>query len=151
MQPQQMYNQMPGYAPAMQYVGAGVGVRFLALLIDGIIISVVAGIINVVTASGGDTSRIAVSGSITGLLAIIYFIVMEATMGATVGKLALGLRVVRLDGAPISWGESIVRNLLRIVDGLFVYLVGAIIIWNTARHQRLGDIVSHTLVIKKNR
>jgi uncharacterized RDD family membrane protein YckC len=149
MQPQQMYDQMPGYAPAMQYVG--VGPRFLALLIDGIIVGVVAGIINVAAGSGGDPSRIVVSGSITGILAILYFIVMEATMGATVGKLVMGLRVVRDNGAPISWGESIVRNLLRIVDGLFAYLVGAIIIWNTARRKRLGDLAAHTVVVKKNR
>ena len=59
---QQMYNQMPGYAPSMQYVG--VGRRFLAVLIDGIIIGIVAGIINGVAATGADTSRIIVSGSI---------------------------------------------------------------------------------------
>ncbi len=144
-----MYNQAPGYAPAMQYVG--VGPRFLAILIDGIIIGVVAGIINGVSGMGTDPSRLAVSGSISGLLALAYFIVMEATTGATVGKLALGLRVVREDGAPIGWGGSIVCNLLRIIDGLFVYLVGAIIVWNSAHRQRLGDKVAHTVVIKKNR
>lgn len=148
-----MQSQMPGQipyqqqAPAIAYVG--VGPRFLAILIDGIIISVIAGIINAIGAGGtADVGRIAVSGSISGVLALAYFIVLEATMGATLGKRLLGLRVVKDDGSPIGWGGSIIRNLLRIIDGLFVYLVGAIIIWNTARRQRLGDILAHTVVIK---
>jgi len=146
----QVPNQM-GYAPAMQYVG--VGSRFLAVLIDAIIVGIVAGIINVVVAGGSHDAATAttVSGSVFGALYIVYTIVMEGTMGATVGKLALGLRVVKEDGAPIGWGDSIIRNLLRIVDGLVAYLVGAIFIWNSPRKQRLGDRIAHTVVIKKQR
>jgi len=146
-----MQSQMPGQIPyqqaqAMAYVG--VGPRFLAILVDSIIIGVIAGIINAITGSGVDAGHIAVSGSIFGVLAFVYFFVLEATMGATLGKRLLGLRVVKEDGSPIGWGGSIIRNLLRIIDGLFVYLVGAIIIWNTSRRQRLGDILGHTVVVK---
>ena len=129
-------------APATQYVG--VGPRFLAVLIDGIILGIVAGLLVAVFGSqqGG------LAGGLVGILAIAYFIVMEATRGATVGKMAMGLRVVRMDGTPISWSESIIRNLLRIVDGLFGYLVGAIFIWTSPLKQRLGDKVAHTVVVK---
>jgi hypothetical protein len=45
------------------------------------------------------------------------FVVMEALFMGTVGKFLLALRVVKADGLPIAGRESIVRNVLRIVDG----------------------------------
>ena len=149
-----MQSQMPGQypyqqqaaVPAMAYVG--VGPRFLALLIDAIIVGVVIGVLTGIGAATRDAALISIFSLIGSLLAILYFFVLEATMGATLGKRLMGLRVVKEDGSPISWTESIIRNLLRIVDGLFGYLVGAIIVWNTQRRQRLGDIVAHTVVVK---
>ncbi len=144
---QQPYGQQQGYGQAYgqaQQQYAGVGVRFLAVLIDGIILGVVGGLLSFVFRNAPG-----LGGSIVGILAIVYFIVMEATQGATLGKMALGLRVVKMDGSPISWTESVVRNLLRIIDGLFVYLVGAIFVWTSPLKQRLGDRVAHTVVIRK--
>jgi len=74
---------------------------------------------------------------------------LEATQGATLGKRILGLRVVKIDGSPIGWSESIIRNLLRIIDGLFAYLVGAILIWTSPQRQRLGDRVAKTVVVRR--
>ncbi len=139
---QQPYGQQPQYGqPQLQY--AGVGPRFLAVLIDTIIIGVVAGILSAIFRNSG------LSGGVTGLLTLAYFIVMEATQGATLGKMALGLRVVKTDGSPITWTDSLIRNLLRIIDGLFVYLVGAIFIWTSPLKQRLGDRAAHTVVVKR--
>jgi uncharacterized RDD family membrane protein YckC len=127
-------------APQLQYVS--VGPRFLAVLIDTIILAIVNGIIGVALHNGGAV------GGISAVIAIAYYIIMEATQGATVGKMVLGLRVVRIDGAPISWNESVIRNLLRIVDGIAAYLVGAILVWNSPTRQRLGDRVAKTVVIR---
>ncbi len=138
------YQQGVSAQAQIQYVG--VGPRFLALLIDAIIIGVVGGILGVIFRNSPG-----LSGGVTGLLALAYFIVLEATQGATLGKMALGLRVTRTDGAPISWTESIIRNLLRIIDGLFVYLVGAILIWTSPLKQRLGDRVAKTIVVRRPR
>jgi uncharacterized RDD family membrane protein YckC len=138
------YQQGVSAQAEMQYVG--VGPRFLALLIDAIIIGVVGGILGAIFRNSPG-----LSGGVTGLLALAYFIVLEATQGATLGKMALGLRVTRTDGAPISWTESIIRNLLRIIDGLFVYLVGAILIWTSPLKQRLGDRVAKTVVVRRPR
>src|SRR6266699_3284276 len=139
---QHPYGQQPQYGqPQLQYVG--VGPRFLAVLIDTIIIGVVAGILSAIFRNSG------LSGGVTGLLTLAYFIVMEATQGATLGKMALGLRVVKTDGSPITWTDSLIRNLLRIIDGLFVYLVGAIFIWTSPLKQRLGDRAAHTVVVKR--
>jgi uncharacterized RDD family membrane protein YckC len=139
---QQQYGQQPQYGqPQLQPVG--VGPRFLAVLIDTIIIGVVAGILSAIFRNSG------LSGGITGLLTLAYFIVMEATQGATLGKMALGLRVVKTDGSPITWTDSLIRNLLRIIDGLFVYLVGAIFIWTSPLKQRLGDRAAKTIVVRR--
>ena len=139
----QYQQEIPAQAQ-IQYVG--VGPRFLAILIDSIIIGVVGAILGVIFRNSPG-----LSGGATGFLALAYFIVLEATQGATLGKMALGLRVTRTDGAPISWTESIIRNLLRIIDGLFVYLIGAILIWTSPLKQRLGDRVAKTVVVRRPR
>jgi uncharacterized RDD family membrane protein YckC len=83
------------------------------------------------------------------LIWLTYFTVLEAISGATLGKRAMGLRVTRVDGGPISWGASLGRNLLRVVDGLpFLYLLGVIVIAISGRDQRLGDMAAGTLVVR---
>lgn len=139
---QQQYGQQPYGQAQLQYVG--VGLRFLAVLIDSIILAVVAGILSFLFRGAPG-----LSGFLTAIIAIGYFIVMEATQGATLGKMALGLRVVKTNGAPITWTDSIIRNLLRIIDSLFFYLVGAILIWTSPLKQRLGDRAANTVVVRR--
>ncbi|WP_251279400.1 RDD family protein, partial [Enterobacter hormaechei] len=56
-----------------------------------------------------------------------YPIVCEARWGRTLGKRALGLRVLARDGAPVGWMAAITRNLLRTVDMLpFGYALGLV-------------------------
>jgi uncharacterized RDD family membrane protein YckC len=68
--------------------------------------------------------------------------------GSTPGMRRLGLRVVRLDGGQPSLRDYLVRWLLFAVDGLFLYLVGVVLIIVTPRHQRFGDIVARTVVVR---
>ena len=68
--------------------------------------------------------------------------------GATPGKRMLGLRVVRESGAPISFGQSLLRNLMRAADILpFAYGFGLVSCMFTKKFQRLGDLVAGTLVV----
>ncbi|GCE08600.1 RDD family protein [Dictyobacter aurantiacus] len=133
------------YAPqAISQERVGIGLRLVAVIIDGIIIGIITGILNFIF-----RGQPVLSSSFGGLIFFLYYIIMEATSGSTLGKKALGLKVVREDGAPISWTESIIRNLLRIIDALpFAYIVGAIIIATSSQKQRLGDKVAHTVVVK---
>ena len=109
---------------APQYVG--VGRRLLALIIDVIIMTIISALIILILtysfpASLDAIQRVERPGSVSttqSLAVFIYFIVMEALWGATLGKMALGIRIVKVDGAPIGLGSSIVRNLLRIIDNL---------------------------------
>jgi uncharacterized RDD family membrane protein YckC len=81
----------------------------------------------------------------------LYYVGMEATSGATLGKMLVGIKVVRVDGStPIGWGPAVIRNVLRIVDGLFVYLVGAILVLTSPTKQRLGDRIAGTVVVRRS-
>ncbi len=122
----------------------GVGLRAVAIIIDIIILCIV--IVPLSLLAGQSTAV----HLVVGLIGLAYWVVLEALKGATLGKMAMGLRVVKLvDGGAISWKESIIRNLLRIIDGFFFYLVGAIIVWITKDKQRLGDLAAGTIVVKK--
>lgn len=77
-----------------------------------------------------------------------YYVLLEAALGATFGKLAAGIRVRSADGGRVGIGASLIRNLLRIVDGIGVYLVGGVVALLTKRKQRLGDLAARTVVIE---
>jgi uncharacterized RDD family membrane protein YckC len=68
--------------------------------------------------------------------------------GATPAMRWLGLRIVTLDGRPPGLRDYLTRWLLSVVDGLFFGLVGAIFIATTPLHQRMGDIVARTVVVR---
>jgi uncharacterized RDD family membrane protein YckC len=83
-------------------------------------------------------------------LVLLYYFALEATFGQTVGKLLVGLRVVRTDGGRPSVAAIAVRTLVRVVDWLpFLYLVGFIAMQVTGeRRQRLGDLAARTGVAR---
>ncbi len=67
--------------------------------------------------------------------------------GTTPGKRLLGIEVRNLDGTPVSWSSSVVRNLLRVVDFLPLFWVtGIAFLSGTRDFQRLGDIAAGTIV-----
>lgn len=77
-----------------------------------------------------------------------YFLVWEATLGRSPGKMAVGLRVVTTSGRPIGWRAAALRNLLRAADLLPVgYIAGLVSMTLSSRFQRLGDLVAGTMVV----
>jgi len=155
---------IPPRAPVNETNTRNIGVRVVAYIIDFVIIAVVQGFVGfaagfVVTlsvmASGGNPETAAESTAVTLGMYFIgatiffgYYIIMEATLGWTLGKRVFGLRVVNEDGELISWGQSIARNLMRLVDLLFWGLVGIVSMNTSALRQRLGDRVAGTYVIR---
>ena len=78
-----------------------------------------------------------------------YFVVFEGLTARTLGKFLLGLKVVKLDGGRYDWKAVLLRNVLRVVDGLPVlYIVGLVTVAVTQRNQRLGDLAAGTLVVR---
>jgi uncharacterized RDD family membrane protein YckC len=78
-----------------------------------------------------------------------YFILLEGFFSTTPGKIMLGIKIISLNNGSISMKQSLIRNAGRLADGLFMHLVGIIVIIKNPRKQRLGDIWAKTIVIKK--
>lgn len=132
----------------------GVGLRALAIIIDSLIFVLASCCVLLIVAlgSGGEFETTGgpawiINGFFT-LIYLAYFIVLESRSGATLGKRVLKLKVVKVDGSPIDMREAVIRNLLRFIDGLLVYLVGAILIWTSPNKQRLGDRLANTVVVR---
>ena len=147
------------FATALPY--QGVAIRFVAQLVDVIILGVVfwllgftgAGTITIDAA----TAQVTIS-PLFGLLmlidviiAFLYFTVLEGWNGQTVGKMVVKIKVVRKeDNSSISYAEAATRTMLRIIDLIpFIapYLLAAVLIWSSEGKQRLGDRVAHTVVV----
>ena len=71
--------------------------------------------------------------------------------GQTPGKRLMQIRVVSVDGQPITGMQAVLRNVLRAIDSVFFYQVGLWAAMFTDRFQRLGDLASGTMVIIEQR
>lgn len=129
--------------------------RAVALIVDSILLGIVGAVL------AGGLTAVAFSGSnatgmlggllapVFGLLSLIYFVALEARDGQTLGKKLMNIRVVNDDGTPLDLVDSLVRNVLRIVDALpTLYIVGIIAILVTEKGQRVGDLAAGTVVRK---
>ena len=141
---------------------AGVGSRFLAIAIDTLIQAGAALVIILVAAMAGiiGVFRFVPQGNLWGLALLIglmfllysgYFAVFEIIWsGQTPGKRAIGIRVIKDTGRPLSPSESIGRNLLRVVDQIpGFYAVGVITAMLNKQNRRLGDFVAGSLVVRE--
>jgi len=137
---------------------AGVGSRALALLADLLLLFLAWVTVLLLWSLRGDllstvqgfsgALRLATAGLFFGS-GWCYDLCFELWGGGrTPGKRLLGLRVVRSDGAPVGLPESLARNLLRAVELPFLYAPAVIAAATTARHQRFGDLVAGTLVVR---
>jgi uncharacterized RDD family membrane protein YckC len=133
---------------------AGLGSRFTGFLIDTILQILIVAAVSVlalVTLSGvaaGIVILVAFSLAVLG-----YDVLFEVLGGGrTPGKRAVGVRVVQDGGGPIGLRASLVRNVIRLVEGLpLSYLPAIIAILVTRNNQRLGDLAAGTLVVREPR
>jgi uncharacterized RDD family membrane protein YckC len=135
---------------------AGVYARFLAWLLDALIVMAVTAAILVVLQLG--MARFPGFASAMGI--VVYFLVdwgyaitlETAWAGQTVGKRVLSLRVIQESGVRIGFYHAALRNLARVVDRLpFLYLVGGTTALVSRSHQRLGDLLAGTIVVRERR
>ena len=139
---------------------AGLGSRFLALLIDGLLLTAVfflaTRIVKGVWLMAPSDHLWRVGWFITDPLCMIflmvifiYFVVLEGVFGRTVGKRFLGLQVVREGAGNPGLLRALLRNLLRLVDGLPAFnILGVVLIMVSPEKARVGDVVAGTRVIK---
>jgi uncharacterized RDD family membrane protein YckC len=126
--------------------------RVLAALIDVLIVG--AGYA-VILAAAGKLDDAGAGGPLTAVgigWALYYYFACESGSGQTVGKRALNIRVVRTDGAPAGMREIAIRTVLRLVDGLFLYGVGLVVMLVTReRRGRLGDLAGGTMIVSADK
>ena len=145
---------------AFGYQVAGIGSRFLATLVDTLIIfflqivvmvaySVIINVLDADPSSSGSAWVAAIMGLVIFLFYWGYYVFFEMLWnGQTPGKRWTGLRVIRADGTPITLSESFIRNLTRLVDFLpAAYGVGIITMFIDKQSRRLGDLAAGTLVV----
>ncbi|RYZ22402.1 MAG: RDD family protein [Chitinophagaceae bacterium] len=118
--------------------------RFAAAIIDGIVM----GIVNKIIQLGIGELEGALAGIVVNCL---YFALMESSeRGATLGKMALGLRVTTLDGGRITFLQGVGRYLGKILSSLILLIGYLMMLWDD-RKQTLHDKMAGTLVVKADR
>ncbi len=153
---------MGAYAPTQQSVPsragpvtaayAGFWRRFLAVILDSIIVSIPANIfaaalgLNIVTNGGVQVDR-------SSGLEMIFFIVYEALLiaywnGQTIGKKVLGIRVVSAGGAPVPVGMAFARSAMKLISGAVLLLGYLWMLWDPNK-QTWHDKVAQTYVVKE--
>jgi len=131
----------------------GFWIRVVAYVIDAILISLVLGVVaSVLGISYVDMGDVTQSNPTLNLLSLLvawlYFALMESSeRGATVGKMAMGLRVVSNDGKRLSFLNATGRYFAKIISAL-ILCIGFIMIAFTDRKRGLHDMMASTLVIK---
>jgi uncharacterized RDD family membrane protein YckC len=138
---------------------AGVAIRYLAILLDLVVLSAVffpvTRIVKGTWIMSASDHRWAHGWFVTDPLCLVflaamalYFVLFEAFRGATPGKTATGLRVVRPDGGLPGLTRSLVRNVLRLVDGLpALGILGTVLIATSRERTRVGDRLAKTRVV----
>ncbi|MGE6762491.1 RDD family protein [Corallococcus sp. AB049A] len=135
---------------------AGVYSRFLAWLLDALIVGFATMAVLVVF----QVAMAAFPGFASALGIVVYFLVdwgygitLETVWaGQTVGKRVMSLRVIQESGVRIGFYHAALRNLARVVDRLpLLYLVGGSVALVSRSHQRLGDLLAGTIVVRERR
>ncbi len=123
-----------------KFVYAGFWLRFVAVIIDNIIIFITSSIIS---------SILGIPGGIYYLILIGYYVYLESSeYQGTVGKILLGLKVTDLKGHRITPTAAFIRVISRFLSTLILgigYLMAAF----TEKKQALHDLIANTLVIQK--
>mgnify|MGYP006294999281 FL=1 len=141
----------------------GVGIRGIAMTVDSFVWLAMFVITTLVvgaatgqieeTANGVEANLEGTAGTVAFLgwlgLGIGYHTLLEWRYGKTIGKYLVSIRTVEADGSALSLRSSLVRNLLRLIDWLpMFYVVGILLVAVSSDHERLGDRIAGTAVVR---
>lgn len=149
-----MSTLVTGDAVVLELPPAGLATRFIAIVLDVLVyggVFVVSTVVFTPLLFTDPALGAAVSlGVLVTCLVVIPTIVEASTRGRSLGKLALGLRVVRDDGGSIRTRHAFIRQLVAVPE---IYLTGGVltvfaVLWNS-RAKRIGDMLAGTYVISE--
>lgn len=134
---------------------AGFWKRFAAFFIDMLILVVLGGLAGGILgflygASTGTAEGAEFVGQIAGTLAgWIYYAAFESSeKQATLGKMALSIKVTDMDGNRIGFGRATGRHFAKIISGI-ILLIGYLMVAFTQKKQGLHDMMAGCLVVNK--
>jgi uncharacterized RDD family membrane protein YckC len=160
-----------GVAPAGFVRYGGFWLRFVAVVIDGIILAIPMGILQMalaaaigapmtrmsVTPNSNPAEALAMMAPVFGMLGLLMLLGMVlgcayetfflVKFGATPGKMALGVKVVRPDGSGIQTGRAIGRYFAKMLSAIIIY-IGYIMAGFDSQKRALHDMICDTRVIK---
>lgn len=133
---------------------AGFWIRFVAYIIDAILISSISGLVlsPLMLVNDGfpiEVSAWTVNGIIATLIYYIYFLVMTKLFQQTLGKMIIGIKVVSIDNRALTWQDVFFRETIgRIIYNAFwilklLYLTVAF----TKNKQGIHDMIGNTKVV----
>lgn len=130
----------------------GFWIRLVAYIIDAILLSIVVGVLAAILGVNLMEPDIEKYDPTLNLVSFVigwlYFALMESSeRGATVGKMAVGLRVVTSNGQRLSFLNATGRYFAKIISAIILF-IGFIMIGFTDKKRGLHDMIAGTLVIK---
>ncbi|MBT2493841.1 RDD family protein [Streptomyces sp. ISL-96] len=150
----QPYGAYPQQQPGMPYSGmppyAHWGLRFVAILVDVLVIMVPYSLVFVGGAMGDSFGAIlAVIGFLAAIGVGIWMLVQEGKTGQTIGKKAMGIRLLReADGQPLGVGMAFVRRLAHFLDSIPCIPLGYLWpLWDDKK-QTFADKICSSVVVK---
>jgi uncharacterized RDD family membrane protein YckC len=142
----------PSGAPPIQY--GGFWIRVVAYIIDAILVNIVLGLLTAITGlrliiyRATDHFDLLLPTLTPLVVSWLYFALMESSeRGATIGKMAVGLRVVTDQGRRLSFANATGRYFAKFISALILG-IGFIMIAFTERKRGLHDMIASTLVVK---
>lgn len=155
-----------------QFRLGGLGSRFIALLVDMLVqivmftaLVVILAIVGAGLSAAAEAVTRGYSNATDIIMSVIislivlgffliqwgYFVFFEVRQGGqTPGKRLMHLRVVRDEGQPVRFFDSVIRNVLRIADMLpATYMTGVISILVSSQNKRIGDLAAGTIVVRE--
>lgn len=133
-------NVAPQQAAAEQVEYAGFWVRFAAVLVDGLVLAIPSGIINAIFGKS-------LGGFLGYVLMWAYAIYMLNTRQATLGKMAVGLKVTTTDGGKPTVGKLALREIIGKILDIITLGIGYLMIVFTGKKQGLHDKIADTVVV----
>lgn len=131
---------------------ASIGFRFGALVIDGVVLFFMSMLAFIaiyfwLTLLGLNSDTDAIDNLVSLALTLAYFGFQEGNNGTTIGKRAVGIKVVQENGEPMSLSKGFLRAFGRFLSGL-ILLIGYFLAFFNKENKTLHDMIASTLVVK---
>ena len=126
---------------------AGRGVRLAAFIVDGVVLGAVLGLLDAIGVVERGSGNVPVD-IVQVVLSVVYFVALTAAFGQTIGKMALGIKVVDAEGDSPPMTAVLMRETVGKAVSAMVIMVGFIVILFDGKRQGWHDKIAGTFVVK---